>query len=119
MLFRSRTALRRLNGCLGTDVPGNDDADDRGVALAGGFNDAHAIDTWHAEVRYQRVERHLLEHLEGALAIRGLRDVVPLIGKPLRIDLAKRRFIVDEKNVRLGPAQGAKILTQLSLIPKT
>src|SRR5439155_14001950 len=92
----------RLDGVLVGTVAGDDDGDDVGIALDGGFDDDRAVDAGQAEIGDNDVESELTESRERRLARIGLLDQVTAIAELLSDSLAKRGFVLDEEQMFRG-----------------
>ena len=100
MLTKSaRAALDGLDGVLHRAVAGDDDRDDVGIALDGGFDDGGAVDAGQAQVGDDDVEGELGEPRERRLARVGLLDLVAAVGQLLGDGLAQRRLVFDEEQM--------------------
>ena len=94
-----RAPLDGLDRILHRAVSGDDDGDDVGVALDGGFDDGGAVDAGQPEVGDDDVEREIGEPGERRLARVGLFDLVAAVGQLLGDGLPQRRLVLDEQQM--------------------
>jgi putative methionine-R-sulfoxide reductase with GAF domain len=106
-------ALDGFDGILHRAVPGDDDADDIGVADERRLEHARTVDARQPQVGNDDVEREFGELFERLLAGVGLFDVESVLGQPFRQGLAQGRFVFDEEEMFSGfrHPRGVKILT--------
>ena len=91
MLTKSAgAALDRFDGVLHGAVAGDDDRDDVGIAVDGGFDDGGAVDAGQPKVGDDDVEGEIGEPGERRLARLGLLDAIAAVGQLLGDGLAQR-----------------------------
>ena len=92
-------ALDDLDGVFHGAVASDDDADDVGVAVDGGFDHARPVHARQAQIGDHDVEREIGQGLERTLGRVGLHDIEPAIHELLSYGFAERCLVLDEEQM--------------------
>ena len=94
-----RAALDRFDGIFHRAVAGDNDRDDFGIALDGGFEHRGAVDAGQPKVRDDDVEREISQTRDCDFARFSLLDLVSAVRELLGHRLPQRLFVFDKEDM--------------------
>ena len=95
----ARAALDGFDRVLHRAVAGDDDCDDVGIAVNGGFHDRRTIDARQTQVGEDDVEGEISELRHGNFPRLGLLHVVAPVAQLFGDGLTQRSFVFNEENM--------------------